>query len=100
MEPKLQEELQRNEQQNEQENGKWRDKGQLVLTQPISIHVSATELIPLKFKLMLCSETLDLSHEDSIRAWCHLHLRLQSSVTFVINFTLTFFSVGNFLNAK
>ena len=39
MEPKPQEEQQRNEQQNEQENGKWRDKGQLVLTQPISTHV-------------------------------------------------------------
>ena len=52
MEPKQQEELQKNEQQNEQENGKWRDKGQLVLTQPISMHVSATELIPLSFKII------------------------------------------------
>lgn len=64
MEPKLREELQRKEQQNEQGNGKWRDKGQLELTQPISTHVSTTELTPLSFKLMLYSKTFDLSHED------------------------------------
>ena len=46
MEPKLREELQRREQLNGQENAKWRDKGQLVLIQPISMHVSVTELTP------------------------------------------------------
>lgn len=61
MEPKLREELQKKERQNEQENGKWRDKGQLVLTQQISTHVSPTELTPLSFKLMFCSKTFDLT---------------------------------------
>ena len=90
MEPKLREEQLRNEQQNEQENGKWRDKGQLVLTQPISMHVSATEL-PLSFKLMLYLETFFFSQEDYIICdWCCLHLRLQSSITSVINFARTF----------
>ena len=50
MEPKLREELQRKEQQNEQENVKWRDSGQLVLTQQTSMHVSDT-ITPLKHSL-------------------------------------------------
>lgn len=90
MELKRLEEQQRNEQQNEQENGKWRDKGQLVLTQPISTHVSATELMPLSFKLMMYSETFDLSHEDSIRAWCCLHLscKVLLHLVFILHFFL------------
>ena len=88
MEPKLREELPRNEQQNEQENGKLRDKEQLVLTQPISIHVSATESTP------LCPKTFDLTHEDYVRSCCDLH-RLVYEVSFhlLIILTLHFFSV-------